>query len=69
MVQKPVAGGHPIINKKKIEVEERDLWCYYVSKVPHGSSKISDKKPRLMYVFGFCVDDNLLSTMKSENRY
>ena len=69
LVQKPVAGGHPIINKKKIEVEERDLWCYYVSKVPHGSSKISDKKPRLMYVFGFCVDDNLLSTMKSENRY
>ena len=69
MVQKPVAGGHPIINKEKIEVEERDLWCYYVSKVPHGSSKISGKKPRFMYVFGFCVADNLLSTMKSENRY
>ena len=56
MVQKPLAGGHPIINNEKIDVEERDLWCCYVSKVTHGSSKIIGKRPRLIYVFGFCME-------------
>ena len=69
MLQKPIEGGKPIINKEAIDLDERDLWCYYVSKVDHGSSQISGDKPRLMYVFGFCVEYNLFSTMSSENRY
>jgi len=56
MLQKPLKGGKPIINKKNINVNERDLWCYYVSKVPHASSKVRGNKARLMYVFGFCID-------------
>ena len=55
MLQKPLGGGKPIINKKEIDLNERDLWCYYVSKVPHGSSKVIGKRPRLMYVFSFCI--------------
>ena len=63
MLQKPLGGGKPIINKIEVDLDERDLWCYYVSKVPHGSSKIIGKRPRLMYVFGFCTEDNLFSTI------
>ena len=56
MLQKPLEGGKPMINKKNIDLDERDLWCYYVSKVKHGSSKVIGSRPRLMYVFGFCID-------------
>lgn len=56
MLQKPYEGGKPIINKVNIDLDERDLWCYYVSKTPHGSSEIIGNRPRLMYVFGFCID-------------
>ena len=56
MLQKPLKGGKPIIDKETIDLDERDLWCYYVSKVEHGSSKVIGKKPRLMYVFGFCIN-------------
>ena len=62
MLQKPIEGGKPIINKTDIDLNERDLWCYYVSKVPHGSSKVIGTRPRLMYVFGFCVEYDLFST-------
>ena len=56
MLQKPIEGGKPIINKEAIDLDERDLWCYYVSKVPHASSKVMGSRARLMYVFGFCID-------------
>ena len=56
MLQKPLEGGKPTINKKSISINEKDLWCYYVSKVSHGSSKIMGNRPRLIYVFGFCVE-------------
>tara|TARA_R100001086_G_scaffold229483_1_gene149386 strand:+ start:1782 stop:2300 length:519 start_codon:yes stop_codon:yes gene_type:complete len=56
LLQKPLKGGKPIIDKETIDLDERDLWCYYVSKVEHGSSKVIGKKPRLMYVFGFCIN-------------
>jgi len=56
MLQKPLEGGKPTINKKSININEKDLWCYYVSKVSHGSSKIMGNRPRLIYVFGFCIE-------------
>jgi len=59
MLQKSLRGGKPIINKINIDLDERDLWCCYVSKVPHGSSTIIGTRPRLMYVFGFCVEYDL----------
>lgn len=55
MLQTPEKGGEPIINEKEIKLDERDLWLYYVSKVKHGAAKVLGKKPRLMFVFGFCV--------------
>ena len=55
MLQKSLEGGEPIINKKSIKLNERDIWCYYVSKVKHGAAKVLGSKPRLMFVFGFCV--------------
>jgi len=55
MLQKSLKGGEPVINKKRIELRERDLWCYYVSKIKHGAAKVIGNKPRLMFVFGFCV--------------
>tara|TARA_R110000744_G_scaffold354381_2_gene460777 strand:- start:339 stop:863 length:525 start_codon:yes stop_codon:yes gene_type:complete len=56
MLQKPLEGGKPFINRVNINLDERDLWCYYVSKTAHGCSQTKGSKPRLMYVFGFCID-------------
>ena len=35
MLQKPIEGGKPIIEKEEINLIERDLLCYYVSEVNH----------------------------------
>ena len=55
MLQKPLKGGEPIIEDEYVNLNERDLWCYYVSKVRHGAAKVTGNIPRLMFVFGFCV--------------
>ena len=56
MLQKPIGGGIPIIEGKDIHLNEKDLLCYYVSKVRHSSSKVIGNKPRFLYTFGFCIN-------------
>jgi hypothetical protein len=36
---------------------ERELFCYRVSKIEHEVLKINTKKPRVMWVFGFCISE------------
>ena len=56
ITQAPDQGGELIINKNKYIMKENELFCYQVSKNNHEVLKIKSKKPRLMWVFGFCVN-------------
>lgn len=58
ITQKPLSGGITIINDYEFDAEEGDLLCYVVSKHYHEVTKIVGPKERILWVFGFCIDDN-----------
>ena len=57
VTQTPEEGGELIINKNKYIMKKNELFCYQVSKNNHEVLKIKSKKPRLMWIFGFCVNE------------
>ena len=57
VTQTPEEGGELIINKNKYIMKKNELFCYRVSKNNHEVLKIKSKKPRLMWIFGFCVNE------------
>lgn len=61
ITQAPEKGGELLINKKEYIMKERELFCYVVSKNSHEVLKVKSKKPRLMWIFGFCVNKQQLN--------
>jgi len=57
ITQAPEQGGEVVINKKKYTMKENELFCYRVSKSSHEVLQVKSEKPRLMWVFGFCVNE------------
>lgn len=57
ITQAPEEGGELVINEEKYTMKENELFCYRVSKNNHEVLKIKSKKPRLMWIFGFCVNE------------
>ena len=49
-------GGEPIIEGEKIRLNKKDMWTYPVSNVNHGSDMVLGKAPRIMWVFGFSIN-------------
>lgn len=50
------SGGEPYIENEVItNFTQRDMLCYTVSKVSHGSQLITGSIPRNLWIFGFCV--------------
>jgi len=56
ITQAPEKGGELVINNHKYIMKEKELFCYLVSKSSHEVLKIESIRPRLMWVFGFCVN-------------
>lgn len=57
IVSAPDAGGEAVIGGKTFAMPERDLLCYPVSMLPHETLRVDGSRPRLMWVFGFCLPD------------
>lgn len=60
ITQNCISGGITIIEGKPFPVEEGDLLMYVVSKHYHRVTNIKGDKTRILWVFGFCVDDDKL---------
>jgi hypothetical protein len=58
IVQKPESGGNVIIEGKEFDMPEGDIICYYVSDLNHEVTKVLGNTPRLMWIFGFCVEES-----------
>lgn len=56
--QAPEAGGIVYVEGTPYEMQERELFCYRVSRDKHGVTEILGNKARCMWVFGFCVLDD-----------
>jgi hypothetical protein len=57
IVQAPDKGGDLILNGEVEPMRERELCCYLVSKDLHETTLVEGSKERLMWIFGFCIDD------------
>jgi len=55
MLSKPFGGGDPIINGRKIHVDERDLWCFFPSFMPHESAPVRGSRKRFVISIGILV--------------
>ena len=54
--QKSIEGGTTYIDGKKYETNETDLLMYPVSQIRHFVDKIVGNIPRILWVFGFCIE-------------
>lgn len=56
--QKPDSGGNTIIENLEFDkINDRDMLIAVVSKQKHGASRIVGNKPRVLWYFGFCLND------------
>ncbi len=60
MISKPLSGGDPIIDGKMLEVQERDLWCFFPSVMPHESTPVVGKRKRMVISIGILVPRSLV---------
>ena len=57
ITQSPDKGGDLLLDGIIEPMKELELCCYLVSKTPHSTTLIEGNKERIMWVFGFCIDD------------
>jgi hypothetical protein len=57
ITQSPDRGGDLVLNGIIEPMNELELCCYLVSKTFHSTTLVEGKKERIMWVFGFCIDD------------
>ncbi|HEY1613086.1 MAG TPA: hypothetical protein VGF97_05245 [Rhizomicrobium sp.] len=55
MISKPLSGGDPVIDGKKFEVAEGDLWCFFPTVMPHESTPVVGKRKRIVISIGILV--------------
>jgi hypothetical protein len=58
ITQTPKKGGNLILNGVLEQMNERELNCYLVSRLSHGTDLVEGSKERLMWVFGFCIQED-----------
>lgn len=52
----PDAGGELVVEGEIYDMPQGKFICYPVSEVEHGTLLVKGEKPRVMWVFGFCVE-------------
>lgn len=57
ITKKPVTGGITVINNHPHEIFPGDLLIYNVSKCSHYVTKTFGNIPRILCVFGFCIEN------------
>lgn len=66
IVKEPENGGDLVVNGDKYEMPLNQFICYPVSELAHETTAIFGNSPRVMWVFGFCVEkDNYLTAMEN----
>lgn len=68
ITQSPDKGGDLLLSGINEPMQELELCCYLVSKIPHSTTLIEGNKERIMWVFGFCINDEKWKVL-SEKHY
>jgi hypothetical protein len=48
MLSKPIDGGRPVVNGRRLVVHERDLWCFYPTLMRHSSTPLKGTRKRFV---------------------
>jgi hypothetical protein len=66
MLSKPVGGGMPVIGSKEFDIEERDLWCFFPSIMPHESTPVMGDRKRFVASIGILVPNTMFGGRKPQ---
>jgi hypothetical protein len=66
ITQKSESGGITIIEGVQYDIEEGDLLCYIVSRQYHEVTKTLGKTKRILWVFGFCLEQEKINQIFGE---
>jgi len=55
MLSRPAGGGMPVIDREEFDIEERDLWCFFPSIMPHESTPTTGDRKRIVVSIGILV--------------
>ncbi len=64
LIQKPVTGGEPIINRSVIDINENQSWNVWASEHKHSALPVTEDKMRITVSFGFYVNPTYVSEVK-----
>jgi hypothetical protein len=67
MLSKPLAGGLPVIDGQEFNIEERDLWCFFPSIMPHESTPVVGDRKRVVVSIGILVPKAMFKDREPEN--
>jgi hypothetical protein len=67
ITQSPDKGGDLILDGVVEPMKELELCCYLVSKTTHGTNLVEGNKKRIMWVFGFCIDDDKWNVLREKH--
>ena len=59
MLPKPAGGGMPVIDGEEFDIEERDLWCFFPSIMPHESTPVTGDRKRFVVSIGILVPNTM----------
>jgi hypothetical protein len=55
MLSKPLGGGRPVIEGRTLNIQERDLWCFYPTLMLHSSTPVAGNRKRFVLSIGILV--------------
>ena len=55
LLSRPVAGGLPIAGGRTLDVDERDLWCFYPAALRHASTPVEGPRHRFVLSIGILI--------------
>jgi hypothetical protein len=59
MLSKPLGGGCPIVGGKMVDVEERDMWCFFPALMRHESTPVVGNRKRFVLSIGILIPRNV----------
>jgi len=63
ITQKPKSGGITFIENEYYDASETDMIMYVTSHLQHGATEIEDDTPRILWVYGFCLNEDEIKSV------
>ena len=69
LVSKPIEGGEPVVNRRIIDLEEKDSMILFASEWLHRGMPIEGDKVRILLSMGYLVENNYAQELEKKFNY